>query len=264
MPYSKYELHDGYDENFPLKFHLDKIRDLKPHWHEHIELLYIKSGSFNITGGDVTHILSKGDVIVFTPDCVHGLQAVGNGCEYYCITIDRRFCASFGIPASHGQFSWVSTGGDINSCYSKIIRLMKTQPLYYREEVKALILRILAIVYRSYNLSSEMCGKVNNKMISQAIEYLNTHFSEPVTVEELSEYVGFSKYYFCRTFKQVTGKTVVDYINHLRCLNAKRLILSGQYNVSESARLSGFNNLSYFSRTYIKHMGVSPSNEKQS
>ncbi len=264
MSYSKYELHDGYDESFPLKFHLDKIQDLKPHWHEHIELLYIKSGSFIVTGGDVTNTLSKGDVIVFTPDCVHALQSIGNGCEYYCITIDRRFCSNFGIPASHGQFSWVSTGGDINSCYSKIIRLMRTQPLYYREEVKALILRILAIVYRSYNLSAEICGNVNNKMISQAIEYLNTHFSEPVTVEELSEYVGFSKYYFCRSFKQVTGKTVVDYLNHLRCLNAKRLILSGQYNISESARLSGFNNLSYFSRTYIKHMGKSPSNEKQS
>ncbi len=262
MSYSKYELHDGYDSGFPLKFHLDRIKELKPHWHEHIELLYIKSGSCNVVGGDVTNILKKGDVVVFSPDCVHSLQS--DACEYYCITVDRRFCTDFGIPANQGQFSWVSTGGDINSCYSKIIRLMKTQPICYKEEVKALLLRILAIVYRSYTLNEKMCGTVNNKMISQAIEYLNTHFSEPVTVEELSQYVGFSKYYFCRSFKQVTGKTVVDYINLLRCQNAKRLITSGQYNVSESARISGFNNLSYFSRTYIKHMGKSPSNEKTS
>ncbi len=264
MSYSKYELHGSYDQSFPLKFHLDKPKELKPHWHEHIELLYIKNGSYDVIGADVTNTLTKGDVVVFTPDCVHGLKSLDDGCEYYCITIDRRFCTDFGIPASHGQFSWVSTDGEINLCYSEIIHLMNTQPLCYREEVKALVLRILAIVYRSYNLTTEMCSTINNKMISQAIEYLNTHFSEPVTVEELSEYVGFSKYYFCRSFKQVTGKTVIDYLNNLRCINAKRLIMSGQYNVSESARLSGFNNLSYFSRTYIKHMGVSPSNEKQS
>ena len=49
MSYSKYELHDSYDAAFPLKFHLDKIKTLKPHWHEHIELHYVISGKMELT-----------------------------------------------------------------------------------------------------------------------------------------------------------------------------------------------------------------------
>ena len=123
-------------------------------------------------------------------------------------------------------------------------------------------MQMLAQIYRAHD-KGDGHVKANNKMIADAIEYLNTHFSEPITVDEICESVGFSKYYFCRKFKAVTGKTVVDYINFLRCVNARRLIQSGQYNVSESAYMSGFNNLSYFSKTYIKHIGHSPSEEKQ-
>ncbi|ELP5185316.1 helix-turn-helix transcriptional regulator, partial [Clostridium perfringens] len=71
-----------------------------------------------------------------------------------------------------------------------------------------------------------------------------------------------SKYYTCRTFKEVTGKTILDYINHIRCINARNLILYNGYTISESAYKSGFNNLSYFSKTYKKYMGLLPSEEK--
>ena len=70
---------------------------------------------------------------------------------------------------------------------------------------------------------------------------------------------GFSKSYICHTFKEVTGQTVLDYVNFLRCNHARSLLASGKYNVGESALQSGFSNLSYFSRTYRRIMGELPS-----
>ena len=58
-----------------------------------------------------------------------------------------------------------------------------------------------------------------------------------------------------QVFKEVTRRTPVDYINFIRCNYARNLLLSGRYNVSESAEMSGFKNLSYFSKTYKKYMG---------
>ena len=55
----------------------------------------------------------------------------------------------------------------------------------------------------------------------------------------------------------------MDYLNFLRCSNARRLMASGKYNVSESAAMSGFKSLSYFSRVYRRQMGVLPSAESE-
>lgn len=261
MSYSKYEIHPGYDAEFPLKFHLDKRTHEKPgpdHWHEHVEILYIKTGICTVNAGNVINTLYPGEIILFSPDCPH---EISGGCSYYCITVDRSFCVRFGIPANRGQFSQVVRDGAPCACFERIVSLMDKKPFCYREEVKAICMQLLALIYREHD-KGDAHVNANNKMIADAIEYLNVHFADPLTIDEICGHVGFSKYYFCRKFKDVTGKTVVDYINFLRCINARRLIQSGQYNVSESAYMSGFNNLSYFSRTYIKHMGHSPSEEK--
>lgn len=264
MPYTKYELHDDYDADFPLRFHFDEkkpIRSLSSHWHEHIEILFIVSGVCEIEAGNVVNTLYPGELILFSPNCAHNIRGLNGKCAYYCITVDIGFCTKFGIPVNRGQFSAVHRNGLPCDCYSRIVELMNEKPLCYREEVKALCLQMVAVIYREYK-GSEGHANAINKMVSNTIQYLNAHFSEPITIDELSEFVGFSKYYFCRRFKEVTGKTVVDYLNFLRCINAKRLIKSGQYNVSESAYMSGFNNLSYFTKVYVKHMGNAPSNEK--
>ena len=73
--------------------------------------------------------------------------------------------------------------------------------------------------------------------------------------------VGFSKYYLCRTFRQITGSTVVDYLNSLRCAHALQLLSSGEYTVGECAEKCGFRNLSYFAKVYRRYRGCSPSDE---
>ena len=269
MTYSQYELHKNYDRDFPLCYHIDSRSasdafPFFPHWHEHLEVLLILKGVCRVKAGNVTHTLYTGDLILFSPDCPHDIAGAQTNCEYFCITIDRRFCTDFGIPANRGQFSQLQRNGEANKCLLRIIKLLSEKPFCYRQEVKALCLQMLTILYREHDNGESHSTGGNNTMISDAIEYLNAHFAEPISVEEISKYVGFSKYYFCRCFKEVTGLTVVNYINFLRCSNARRLIRSGQYNISESATISGFNNLSYFSRTYTKHIGHPPSDEKLS
>ena len=53
----------------------------------------------------------------------------------------------------------------------------------------------------------------------------------------------------------------MDYVNFARCSQARRLLITGRYNVTEAAQRSGFENLSYFTRTYKRYMGALPSRE---
>ena len=61
---------------------------------------------------------------------------------------------------------------------------------------------------------------------------------------------------------EVTGYSPISFLNLLRCTRAQEYLTSGRFNVSETAALCGFENLSYFSRTYKKHMGMLPSSKQ--
>lgn len=268
MQLSTYETHIHPDPNFPIIFHLDTcLREdphFLPHWHESMELLYFIEGECEVSGNGVLSPATVGDVAILSSNCIHAVHPVGAKNRYYCLIIDKNFCDSFGIPVADKQFAQVVNDWQLRECFQAIVREMEERPPYYKEQVKALSLQLLIRCCRLYTISpgNDWSGESRrSQMIKEAVGYLRAHFNEPVSVDQLCAYVGFSKYYFCREFKAFTGRTVVDYLNFLRCNNARRLMASGKYNVSESAAMSGFKSLSYFSRVYRKQMGTLPSEE---
>ena len=93
----------------------------------------------------------------------------------------------------------------------------------------------------------------------KAIDYISKNATKSLTVEEVSGAAGLSKYYFIRVFKKVTGQTLTEYINKVRCDCAKTLLVSGEYSITEAALSSGFNNVSYFAKIFKKNTGRLPS-----
>ena len=87
----------------------------------------------------------------------------------------------------------------------------------------------------------------------------NLSIKEKIKIEEILEESGFSRAYFSREFKKITGNSIVDYINFVRCSRTEELISTGDYIISEAAEMCGFSSMSYFSKTYKKFMGRLPS-----
>ena len=100
-----------------------------------------------------------------------------------------------------------------------------------------------------------------HKVVKETIEYIKQNINKPIAVEDLAGMFGLSKFYYCREFKKMTGYTIINYINLQKCMKARNLILSSEYKIKEIARMTGFENMSYFSRTYKKYMGCLPSEE---
>ena len=88
--------------------------------------------------------------------------------------------------------------------------------------------------------------------------YIQKNFADKLTLDSLAENVNVCKNHLAREFKKYTRITIVEYINSLRCKNAQMCILNGE-SIATAAVVSGFDNLSYFSRTYKKHIGFLPS-----
>ena len=96
---------------------------------------------------------------------------------------------------------------------------------------------------------------------SKAKNYINTHYMEDVSIQEISHLVGLNRKYLSRIFKETYGVTMQEYLIDRRLTEANKLLKSG-YSVEETAYMVGYNDPFGFSKAYKRRFGVSPSNEK--
>ncbi len=98
----------------------------------------------------------------------------------------------------------------------------------------------------------------SNELICNILEYINNNINKEISIDELSNIFFFNKTYIMKKFKKEIGITIFEYINNMRIYNSLSLY---RYNNSiiNIGFNSGFNSLEYYSETFKKVMGVSPS-----
>lgn len=97
----------------------------------------------------------------------------------------------------------------------------------------------------------------NMRKVDKIINYMTENYVRNITLQELSDYAQISSSYLGSIFKTVTGKSTIDYLIEIRLNKAKSLLRDG-LTVSETSKIVGFNDIFYFSKTFKKHEGVSP------
>lgn len=101
------------------------------------------------------------------------------------------------------------------------------------------------------------------KQISQeCLEYIEAHFEENISVADIARELGVSVSYLSRNFKESTGGTVIQTINQKKMERAEEYLLTTDLKIYEIAEMLGFENISYFSRFFKKHKGISPKEYK--
>ena len=91
------------------------------------------------------------------------------------------------------------------------------------------------------------------------LAYIRDNYESTITLQELADVAGMAPRYFCRAFSSMTGKTPIEYINYYRIEQAGERLLLTDDSVTEIALSCGFNDMSYFSKTFAKYKGVCPS-----
>jgi len=127
----------------------------------------------------------------------------------------------------------------------------------YKIKCKAILMDIL---FRMIQDAIEEHQHLNNlTRIQPAVEFMEKHSHQVITVPQLARMVSLSESHFRRLFRQIFGIAPQEYLNSIRINRAKDLIWSGEYSLSEIARRTGFTNIYYFSRAFRKATGVAPS-----
>jgi AraC-like DNA-binding protein len=99
--------------------------------------------------------------------------------------------------------------------------------------------------------------------VKQAVRYIRENADRRLLLDEIARSVCADKFSLCRAFKQFTGYTLVEYSSLCRCQRAADFLADGRA-VSEAAALCGFDNLSFFTKTFKRYMGALPSQYKKS
>ncbi|MBQ8320002.1 MAG: helix-turn-helix transcriptional regulator [Clostridia bacterium] len=126
---------------------------------------------------------------------------------------------------------------------------------------EALLVSVCAklLVYLDKYAMHNLPVSTTSNFVFKAIEYINKHISEPLTVDEICTAVFMSKYYFCRKFKKTTGLSVMEYILSTRLSLAQEMLLEKKMTISQISEQCGFSSLAYFCNVFKQRNGKTPS-----
>ncbi len=266
MKENGYEPHYYENPRFPIIFHYDRVRAEVPvcaHWHESMELLFFTHGKAQVFINAESVCAKAGDIVVIPGSAVHSVKSETDIVRYYCLIVEHNFCCGCGLDLEEMCFKRCICDPRLSEKYNNIVLSFEDKNQYYQTEVLSGVLSLFVYLARNYGIlpSAEEHKLPSGQlvMVKKTFSYIEKHYGEDITTDMLAELAGFSKYYFCHVFKKVTAMTPVAYINYTRCKKAQELLSSGMANVGEAAERSGFLNLSYFTKTYKKYIGVLPS-----
>ena len=240
--------HHTVDSSFPL------------HWHSFLEIEIVTEGEGYTTINGRDYDVSQYNVYLISATDFHSFK-VSRHTEIINISFNRNLVSDSDL--SKLFFAKSEKGYKFSEDELRRIvyasELLEHECLIDGDAVGQLLSYILNCIFRKRGEhdEKEQIGQHANA-IRDALLYIEEHFREDISLEEVSRRVGYSTSYFSRLFKSATGQSYVDMITDLRLSNARTLLANG-YSVSDACFSSGFGSLSGFFVSFKKKFGVAPS-----
>ncbi len=260
--------------NFPIGYYHQSPHSpryhMQYHWHPYYEIIRIISGSFHLTLGNENRVLHAGDCVLITSGTLHG--GIPYDCVYECVVFDFQLlsrenhaCAKTIQEIADGQMTIFPFLTDYSQKILPNVKglchaMSKKRP-GYTFAVQGYLYLILSIILEE-NLYEknvyDSASAVRLTSIKNVLTYISENYAHPITLENLSRIAGMNPKYFCRYFKNMTERTPIDYLNYYRIECACEMLSTKDISIKETAISCGFNDESYFIKTFHKYKGVTP------
>lgn len=269
------ELEQRGTEDFPIElYRIDKAHtryEMAAHWHSEVEIVRVLRGTLHIKLNNNSYAVGENEIIFINPETVH--QATPEDCEYECIV----FHLSCIPPLPVGAVYFV----DCLKNHEYVIEEYHKKPLPVLANAVDNLFSVMAkplsgykfkVVGALYQLFGEIVDahlyrRADGAAISEeknvpklraVLAYIRSHYDSPITLSDMANAAGMSSKYFCYFFKEMTAKTPVEYLTLYRIEKASRKLLHSDMSVTAVAFSCGFNDLSYFIKTFKQVKGITP------
>ncbi|RCX09866.1 AraC family transcriptional regulator [Anaerobacterium chartisolvens] len=268
----------GYSSGFPIDSKIYNNISSLPHWHPELELMLVYEGSVVMgknsecrelkkgdiafcSGGDIHYYDSKGKhstilTIVFRPELISNIVNLSKD-EQATIT----FLDNLAVEAIKLDNSIVN---QMRTCLDSIYKEMSGHKQDYDIFVKADLIKLFALFSRhiprsAFELDGDMASPRSVKLIQGAMKYIESNYSHDISLNDISQHLKISPFYFSRIFSNVTGLTYKSYLNKIRIEKAHNFIETTSIPITDIAYECGYNSLRTFNRAFKELKGYTPS-----
>ena len=251
-----------------------KSRAFDKAFHEEIEIKYFYEGVSTVMIDKDVIVANPGDVTIVNPFELHASVKIGaTQGKYISIILSIDFLKELNPNGLDLRRALILKGLKFhnhirgNERLQTIIKRaydeISEEKENYRLVIYGLMTEFFVLLLRDYVNTEKPTYTADTytkraEIISPALSKIFKDYNEKITVEELAKLCSVSKYYFCRLFKEETGLSVIQYIISYRISIAETMLKTTDNSVENVAYLCGFDDVSYFYRTYKKLKGISP------
>ena len=277
------ELEKHGTETFPMTVNHDDLwsfegKNVPIHWHNDLEINLIREGeaifqvyqkSYRVRTGEgfllnrnVPHSCSspgnehvRYSTILVRPDFLYG--DFGSDVERKCF---QPFLQNSAIPCIY-LTGFDENGKEILQKLNQVEEAFDRKRFCYELKIKGLLCEAFAMIL--YGHRQELTKFVPANLqelerLEKMLNYLNMHFTEVISLQDLADQVHLSREVCCRLFKKMTGKTITGYLEEYRVNKRFSLVQSGQYSMTQITEMVGFSNPSRFASAFRKRFGCNP------
>ena len=260
--------------DFPLAYYPVDQRHpryrMPMHWHREAELIRIREGTLDLYIDEREIHARAGDLMLIGEGMLHGGEPMD--CVYGCVVFDSALL--LGVEAckrglkgllGHSLFlpGTVITGdAALDGAVARLFERCEAGVAGEELSVMGALYEVFgALAARHYDARMErVSDRFAHKaaQLKPALEYIETHYGQGITLDALARQTGMSPKYFCRFFKTITHRSPIDYVNYYRVECASHFLTSTDMTVAEIAQHCGFNDSSFFIKQFRKYKGVTP------
>lgn len=257
-----FELSRDYDNLFYCLPWLDNAVD--PHFHSNLEIVYVHEGEIEIT--------INGETKLLTPGCT----SLANSFDVHAYHTPR-----------HSQVTVLLIPMDMTSQFRHLLQTRQYRSAFLTDpeagqEVGHAIERLrlynatsnsmaaIGYIYTILGLFTDYVGMVRREqtedsatLVRQVLVYLEQHYLEPLTIEEVAKQHGYNRYYFSRLFNARIGCGFNQHLNNLRARHAARLIRTTDSSLEDICFQSGFGSVRTFTRAFQSFYQLTPAAYKR-
>ena len=247
-------------------------------FHPELEIKYFYEGeAWLLVGEDNIHA-QPGDIVIANPYDIHSTIGVGEKPgKYTLILLDLGFFSqemSSDMDLAHLLLSkqlrfnhLVRNNKRLNNLLEQLAGETDPNKQYYRAAIRGLLLTFFALLLRSEVCEQTMTPNHANTekyytIIEPALQMIRSDYRNSLSVDQLATLCNVSKSHFCRIFKLVTGRTVVQYITDYRLKIAKMLLEHRNNSIAQIADSCGFQDEGYFCRCYKRKYHRTPKQDR--
>lgn len=266
---------------FPVAIYRDDVSEnfVNWHWHAEIEIGYVEEGVILLECGNRKYTLNKGDLFFINTNVLHAMsnQNTGQTAIFRSIAFDSSIISSntesvyykkYLHPIIHSadfrDFTWKSDSEfflEFDSIIRKVWDIISLEPTDYVISVRNLLSEFVAILSHM-NQTAVSSNKLATLLLEDRIQiilnYIHSNYSKNITLEDLAIAANVSKSEVLRCFKTIIHVSPIKYLKVFRLQNAAYMLKNSTHSIQTVYELCGFENNSYFSKSFKELYHCSP------